>query len=296
MHRAIAIALLAFAAPAAAGPASTGERRARARAHEQEGLKAQAAGAYDRAVDDYQRAYDLAPVTGLIFNMAEAHRLAGHHALALAHYRRYLAAEPTGLAAREAAARIGPLEAAVARDEARRAEEARLAEETRVATETRLKEEARLANEAREAAEEALWIANVRRQDEERRAREALAARRAELELGHARDAAQRRGRFYRVTGATIGVSGLVITGFGVYFAQRARTLSAQVAAQYDERAFARGETAEQLQVAALSLGGAAAIGGAALVYVGWRTTHRLPRLSVAPVAAGAAMIVSGAW
>ncbi len=51
-------------------------------------------GAYEAALGALNRAYALRPVPLLLFNMAQAHRVLGHHALAISFYERYLAAAP----------------------------------------------------------------------------------------------------------------------------------------------------------------------------------------------------------
>jgi tetratricopeptide (TPR) repeat protein len=63
------------------------------------GLAAQDAHDYDTAITLYSRAHELVPHPLLIFNLAQAHRLAGHADKALALYRRYLAEDPEGIQA-----------------------------------------------------------------------------------------------------------------------------------------------------------------------------------------------------
>src|ERR1043165_6786751 len=60
------------------------------------GLAAQNAKDFETAISLYQKAYDLIPHPVLLFNIAQAHRLAGHDADALTFYERYLQAEPNG--------------------------------------------------------------------------------------------------------------------------------------------------------------------------------------------------------
>src|SRR5258706_6885134 len=54
------------------------------------------AGDYAAAVDAYKEAYVLAPSPGLLFNIAQAYRLAGNCDEAAWMYRRYLDTNPTG--------------------------------------------------------------------------------------------------------------------------------------------------------------------------------------------------------
>src|SRR5215213_8836484 len=93
-----------FAAPASAAPADAASpapavspaKRKAAKAYVDAGLAAQEQRDFDGAVQLYQKAYDLVPHPALLFNMGQAHRLAGRRDDALDMYRRYLAEVPTG--------------------------------------------------------------------------------------------------------------------------------------------------------------------------------------------------------
>lgn len=61
-------------------------------------------GNYDQAVEDYQAAYQLRSLATLLFNIAQAHRKAGHWAEALAYYERFLKDDPKSALAPEAEA------------------------------------------------------------------------------------------------------------------------------------------------------------------------------------------------
>jgi tetratricopeptide (TPR) repeat protein len=67
-----------------------------ARLYVDAGLAAQQAQDYDTAITLYSKAYQVMPHPLLIFNLAQAHRLAGHPEKALALYQRYLAEDPRG--------------------------------------------------------------------------------------------------------------------------------------------------------------------------------------------------------
>lgn len=87
------------------------------------GLAAQGGGDYDTAITFYSKAYELVPHPVLLFNIAQAHRLAGRVDPAVKLYQRFLATNPTGAEAqiaRDVLAEIAKRKA----EQARRAEQA----------------------------------------------------------------------------------------------------------------------------------------------------------------------------
>jgi tetratricopeptide (TPR) repeat protein len=135
----LAIAPIAMVSVAArAEPAAPSKSKAKAaKAYVDAGLVAQKAGDYDTAITLYTKAYELVPHPVLLFNMAQAHRLAGRVEQALKLYRKYLEEDPKGSeanTARELIAEIEALKADTAREaEAARAAEARTTEVARAA-------------------------------------------------------------------------------------------------------------------------------------------------------------------
>lgn len=79
------------------------------------GLAAQSTGDYDTAITMYSKAYQLVPHPLLIFNMAQAHRLAGHIDQALTLYARYLEEDPSGAQAQTARELVAELRASKAK-------------------------------------------------------------------------------------------------------------------------------------------------------------------------------------
>lgn len=102
---------LAFAALFASSPVWAAEPSAEARRLYAEGKAQYAQGHYAEAVGLFERSYALSESTALLFNMAQAHRLAGpaHCADAVALYQSYLAAEPEAENKKEVAERIAQL-------------------------------------------------------------------------------------------------------------------------------------------------------------------------------------------
>jgi tetratricopeptide (TPR) repeat protein len=79
-------------------PAPAGEDKAdpEARRLAERGLAHYEAGRYREAIDDFEASYRITQAPGLLYNLAQAQRLKGDCATALALYRRFLAANPTG--------------------------------------------------------------------------------------------------------------------------------------------------------------------------------------------------------
>lgn len=234
MRTAILLVILLTSAISAAEPSA----QQLARQYTEAGLAAQRAGEYDTAIALYAKAYVQIPHPVLLFNMAQANRLAGRKQLALDLYRRYLAADPEGPHARIAR----ELTAEIERDLAARAEEQRAQEAAHADAAQHASEEQRKAELERTAQAE--------REVEE--ARRATAARRARVEdSGRARSATATESRSATTTDSTrgstqasiavadgpgehrrtrrriaafaAGGAGLVTVGVGLYVGSRAR-------------------------------------------------------------------------
>ena len=94
----LALALvLALAAPAAADTAVE-----KARSHFKQGKAFQEAGAYDRAAEEYKLAYEADARPEMLFNIAQAYRLAKRKDEAVDYFRRYLDQQPNGAGSDEA--------------------------------------------------------------------------------------------------------------------------------------------------------------------------------------------------
>jgi tetratricopeptide (TPR) repeat protein len=82
--------------PAPAGKSDDADKKSLAKEYVKAGIAAQKAGDFDTAITMYGKAYQLMPHPVLIFNSAQAHRLAGHKDRAVAMYKRYLEIAPDG--------------------------------------------------------------------------------------------------------------------------------------------------------------------------------------------------------
>jgi tetratricopeptide (TPR) repeat protein len=112
--RAVAVVFLLLQLMSARAPADEDESRVRARAHFKAATALYEAGEYDQAIVEFRSAYELSPLPELLFNIAQAHRLAQRPQQALEGYRRYLALEPQGPVSEQARALIVELEAELA--------------------------------------------------------------------------------------------------------------------------------------------------------------------------------------
>lgn len=93
--RALAAALAIALAPCAAHAEAHRDVPQRARALAEAGRTYHGQGDYRHAIEAFEEAYVIAPSPGLLFDLAQAHRLAGHCREAAWLYRRYLATNPT---------------------------------------------------------------------------------------------------------------------------------------------------------------------------------------------------------
>jgi hypothetical protein len=124
---ALIVTALAAGRAAAAEPAAPGGAAieapadAEARRLYEEGLARYKAGAYDEAIEKLRASYARVPAPGLLYNLAQAHRLKGDCAGALAYYRAYLDSPGTEVARPLAEARAAEMESCAAPSAAARA-------------------------------------------------------------------------------------------------------------------------------------------------------------------------------
>lgn len=93
---------------------SHADDKARAREHFGKGSKAFDLGAYDEAIAEYSACYRIVDDPALLYNIAQAHRLAGHSAEALRFYRLYLTKVPAAQNRDEVELKIAELQKAIA--------------------------------------------------------------------------------------------------------------------------------------------------------------------------------------
>jgi tetratricopeptide (TPR) repeat protein len=223
---------------------------------------------YEQAIDLFNEAYRLTRAPGLLYNLAQAHRLNGNCVEAERLYKSYVREDPEGKRRDKADMHLANV-AACAEDQRR----------------------------AQREAEEAKAVAE----------REAmLRASRPEPIGGPVDRPPNRAGRTKKLAGYTSAAIGLALGATGIYFHSKARQDAEQVDELYaeggrwsesideiDQRGHRRGITAAVLYIS----GGAALSTGLVLYFLGRRDHNAAKqRLSVAPTAGGATVRWKWTW
>ena len=247
----------------------TAAARAQATQYTTQGLAAQDAGDYDAAIGLYSKAYELVPHPLLLFNLAQANRLAGRIDQALAFYQRYLDAEPQGAQAKTAREFVAELNA-------RKAEDVRKADEARKTEEARKAEEARAAEARGEDARKAESMSKAQPP-------RSVVTTAPSTELTSS-SPAQTPGRNLRLAGLATGSVGVVSLIVGTGFGVRAHRLAKELSTQYDEDKTHDLDRANV--IAGLGwVGGAVLVGaGATLYWLGHTRDERKDGVVLAPL------------
>ena len=222
-----------------------------------EGIEAQNAEDYDKAIDLYKKAYARSPHPVLLANIALAHRNAGHADEALTYYERYLAADPEGPEAGPSRVAISQLKAAGATS----------------------KPDLDRAPAATEPPPPAITSTPP--------------IRALEPEPGSRTDTVGRPGRSLRITGLVLGGVGIATLATGGYFGLRvlqlesdAKTAADAGATQQDLQDMykADGDAAERNQLICFGVGGVLLVGGAVTYWLGARQGRSAPTTAWMPV------------
>ena len=86
----LVLALWGLAPRVAVAAELTEEAKAQAREKFSDGNAAYEQGDFRQALEDFESAYQLAPLPGFLFNVAQCHRQLGNYARAASSYRRFL--------------------------------------------------------------------------------------------------------------------------------------------------------------------------------------------------------------
>jgi len=132
MRRSVVVVTVALslvvAASAWAQKPPTAQQKKAARAHFQQGKAFYEAGAWDDAIREYQKAFDLVPLPDLMFNIGQAWRMKGDKPKALEAYQRYLDRLPDGPLSDEARNHVASLKLKMQVEEAEAARKKALEE------------------------------------------------------------------------------------------------------------------------------------------------------------------------
>ncbi len=96
-----------------AAPARGDDELSQARTHYRNATRAYELGSYDEAIREYSEAYRLKDDPAILYNMAQAHRLADHHTEALRLYRMYLIKVPDAQNRAEVLSKVEALQSLV---------------------------------------------------------------------------------------------------------------------------------------------------------------------------------------
>jgi len=242
---------------AAAQPAPPPAKAKAAKQYVDAGLAAQNTGDYDTAITFYEKAYELVPHPVLLFNMAQAHRLAKRDERALELYKKYLAADPKGAQAKTASEIVAEIEAKLA------------------------------ATKAAEQAEAA--------RAEEQAKKDAAAARPVEVRSAPepARPGAEpppspgSPGKTLRIAGIGVGAVGVVGVGVGIVFGLKARSISDELSelhGVYSKDKEDDGKRANAFAIAGLVGGTVLVAAGVTLYWRGHVAKGRAERVAVTPM------------
>lgn len=180
------------------------------------------AGAYGEAAKEYERAYAIAPLPDLLYNVAQAYRMQGDKPKAIAAYERYLAVVTEGAVADEARSHVAALKLKIQVEEAEAAKRKALEEAEAAKRRAAELEEARRRSEA-----EAVARRKAQQEDTERFRRLAAeeAQRQQKKRAAEQREylrqkiKAEARGRHLRRAGRAaivIGVTAVVLSTINV--------------------------------------------------------------------------------
>jgi tetratricopeptide (TPR) repeat protein len=259
----LALSISAMAPPSlSAQPAAdpNTEQRKAAKAYVDAGLAAEKQGDYEAAIQLYRKAHDLIPHPVLLFNLAQAHRLAGRRAEALELYRSYLAAKPRGDLAAQAKRWVQEYEAAIAREAAE--------QEAKELAEREAQAAARAAAEEEASKSKAEPLPAGVAGPPPGPPTTVTSGDNAAVRGGPARE--RDRGRTWRIAGITTAGAGVGAVVAGAFFGVRAKGIAddwSKPDVRYDPERDADGASAERTMYVLYGVG-AALIAGGVLTYV----------------------------
>jgi tetratricopeptide (TPR) repeat protein len=271
LARAVACALVvALAAPATLeAREKKPSRRAmkEARAHFQKGETLHEQGKFDQAIREYQKAYELARLPALLYNIGQVYRLKGDRVAAVTFYNRYLEAAPDGRGAPRARQFLEDLN----RELEAEAEKLRRAGD----------------DEVEGAVQGGAPIPVIIQP-----APPPVVLAPPPVTL------IEDRGGTLRTVGLVTGGAGVVVLGAGVFFGLQGRALKQDLddlgpGDEYDPSVVDDGHIANRNALICFAVGGSALVTGGVLYALG--TRKKVERtISLVPTAGGASFVVAG--
>ena len=245
----------------AGAPEADAQKKEAAKKLAAQAIEAQNEKDYDKAIELFRQAYALVPRPLILFNVGQAHRLAGRSGLAIQFYERYLLRDPKGKEAATARTHLAALQATGATGGGGEAVD-------QFEASAQKPEPAVEATEPEQPADDAA---------------------RPEPREQPRTDTAARPGRGLRITGLVLGGAGLVSAVAGGYFTTQVLSIeddAAKAAAmgQSLDDFERRGDAAERKQDIAYILAGGLIAGGAVTYYLGYRKGRDVPTTALAPI------------
>ena len=233
----------------------TADAKKEARAHFKQGRAFHDAGAFDKAIEEYLAAYKVMPLPELLFNVGQAYRQKGDKPNAIEYYRKYLGAEPEGLASDEAREHVATLLKQIQDEQAKAEEDKRRRAEEQALMKQRAEEDARL---------------------------------RATSPATQPRDTGRPPSRSMRIAGMASAGVGVVMIGLGVVEGQSAKSNSDMVSSAMMwspalSQAYQDGDSANRNMYIFYGVGGAALVAGGLLYWYGLGSEPET-KLGIAPL------------
>ncbi len=255
---------LAGSVTVAATPIATAEqapdKKTQAKKYVDAGLAAESGADYATAISMYEKAYALIPHPVLLYNIANAHRLAGELALALDFYNQYVAADPKGTQVKASRERIAEIEAALSDAKATADAEAQAKADADADAKAKAEADAK-ANADADAKANA--DADAKRPPEPK----------------PARDPGPRTFTPMRIAGVAAGGLGVIALGGGVVFGLKAQGIEDEVSEDgwvFDQARLDEGNAANRTMFLCYGVGAALVATGAVLWVLG-KDTHVTP-------------------
>ena len=255
--------------------AARADDRALAREHFQKGSRAFALGAYDEAITEYSAAYRLKDDPALLYNIAQAHRLAMHAPEALRFYKMYLSLLSKAPNRDDVEVKIAELQKLV--DQQKKTATSMPPDTIKQPTENPRSEPAA---EQHETVSQSQPPAP------------APEPARSTLVDAH-------MGRTKKITGIAVATVGVAALAAGIALSAIAKGYEGDVVAQYDPHKASDGNTLGTTGPILIGVGGAAVVAGVVVAVLGVKESRSpsKPQLSIFPVigpSSGAAVLRLG--